>query len=82
MLVGGVKDMFGLGKPRTKLGKWLDSRGIKQEWLIKKSRLGRNTITWACGDKDYFPSGKTIQKIIKALREVDPSVRADHFWDL
>lgn len=74
--------MFGLGKPRTKLGKWIDRRGIKQEWLIKKTGIGRNTITWACGDVGYMPSGKTMQKIIKALREVDPSVSASQFWDV
>ncbi len=73
---------MGLGKPRTKLGKWIDYRGIKQEWLIKRSGLGRNTITWACGDPEYIPSGTTMQKILKALREVDPSVRASDFWDL
>ncbi|MDP5276341.1 XRE family transcriptional regulator [Chengkuizengella axinellae] len=82
MLIGRVIKVFGLEKPRAPLGKWIDRRGIKQEWLIKKSKLGRNTITWACSDRDYMPSGKTMQKIIKALREVDPSVRADQFWDL
>jgi hypothetical protein len=74
--------MSGLGKPRTKIGKWIDKRGIKQEWLVKETGLGRNTITWACADPDYTPSGKTMQKIIKALRTVDPSVKADQFWDL
>ncbi|MFS1511330.1 XRE family transcriptional regulator [Chengkuizengella sp. SCS-71B] len=74
--------MFGLEKPRTPLGKWIDRRGIKQEWLINKTKLGRNTITWACGNGDYMPSGKSMQKIIKTLKEVDPSVRADQFWDL
>lgn len=77
--------MFGaplIGKPRTKLGKWLDKRGIKQEWLIKRSKLGRNTITWACGDLDYLPSGSTMQKIINALREIDPSVKTTDFWDI
>jgi len=73
--------MFGLGKPRTKLGKWLDNRGIKQEWLIKKG-VSKGTATSACSDKDYVPGGSTMQKILKALREVDSSVRADQFWDL
>lgn len=71
-----------VGKQRSLLGKWIDQRGIKQEWLVQNSGLGRNTITWACGDLSYMPSGRTMQKIIKALREVDPSVKADMFWDL
>lgn len=74
--------MFGLGKPRTSLGKWLDQRGIKQEWLVSKTKLGRTTISNACGDDNYIPSGSSMAKIIKALREVDSSVRADQFWDL
>lgn len=74
--------MFGLGKNRTKLGEWLDSRGIKQDWLASKGKIGRTTISNACGNKDYTPSGTTMGKIIKVIREVDPSVRADQFWDL
>lgn len=73
---------MGLGKPRSKLGKWLDSRGIKQEWLVSKSDVGRTTISNACGDSEYTPSGTSIKKILKALREVDASVRADQFWDM
>lgn len=74
--------MFGLGKDRTILGKWLDNKGIKQEWLILKSGLNKNTVRLVCNDTEHIPSGKTMQKIIKALREVDPSVRADEFWNL
>ncbi|MDP5276351.1 helix-turn-helix domain-containing protein [Chengkuizengella axinellae] len=74
--------MFGLGKTRTKLGKWIDKRGIKQEWLVNKTKLSRNTISWVCSDTNYTPGLRSVQKITKALREVDPSVRADQFWDL
>lgn len=74
--------MSGLGKPRTKLGEWIDQRGIKQEWLIKKSGVNRTSISSACGDHNYIPSLPTIQKIIKALREIDASVKADQFWNL
>lgn len=73
---------MGLGKDRTKLGIWMDRRGIKQEWLVKKSGLNRNTVRLACNEEEHIPSGSTMMKIIKALREVDPSVRADQFWDL
>ncbi|MGF7046413.1 DNA-binding XRE family transcriptional regulator [Paenibacillus sp. DS2015] len=73
---------LGLNKPRSKLGKWLDRRGIKQDWLIKTSEVNKQTISSVCNDGGYIPSGNTMQKIIKALREVDPSVKADQFWDL
>lgn len=73
---------MGLGKERTKLGKWLDKRGIKQEWLVQQTGLNRNTIRLTCNERGNIPSGTTMMKIIKALREVDSSVRADQFWDL
>lgn len=73
---------YGLNKPRSKLGKWIDRRGIKQEWLIKESGVNKRTVSDVCNEEDYMPSGKTMQKIIKALRVVDPSVKASQFWDL
>ncbi|MGE0992074.1 transcriptional regulator, partial [Bacillus sp. GMa5/2] len=37
--------MFGLGKKRSKFGKWLDRQGIKQIELEKKSKLSTGTIS-------------------------------------
>lgn len=74
--------MFGIGKSRTKLGKWLDKYGISQEWLATKTKIGRNTISKVCSDKDYQPRVGTIKKILKAIREVDPNAKADDFFDL
>ncbi|TDK58126.1 XRE family transcriptional regulator [Bacillus salipaludis] len=74
---------FGLGKKRSKLGRWLDNRGISQTWLAEKAGVNRNTINeLAAGDTDRSPTTRTISKIIKALREVDPSVKADDFFDM
>jgi predicted transcriptional regulator len=76
--------MFGLfgGKPRSQFGKWLDARGISQEWVSTKTKISRNTISKIAADKDYSPSLATIKKIIKALREIDPNVRSDDFFDM
>ncbi|PCH30143.1 helix-turn-helix transcriptional regulator [Campylobacter sp. 1] len=76
--------MFGLfaGKPRTKLGKWLDARGITQEWLVRKTKIHRGTISKIASDKDYSPTLPTIKKLMKAIREVDPSAKADDFFDM
>jgi transcriptional regulator with XRE-family HTH domain len=74
--------MFGLGKPRTKLGRWVDSRGIKQEELAKKAGINRDSVSSACSKANYIPSPTVMKKILKALREVDSSVKADQFWDL
>ncbi|MBT2714711.1 helix-turn-helix transcriptional regulator [Bacillus sp. ISL-57] len=68
------------GKPRSKLGEWLDSRGISQEWLSVKTKISRNTISKLASDKDYSPTLTTIKKIMNALREVDPTLRSDDFF--
>jgi DNA-binding XRE family transcriptional regulator len=76
--------MFGMffGKPRSKLGRWLDSRGISQEWLASKTDISRNTISKITSDKYYSPRLTTIQKIMKAIREVDASAKTEDFFDI
>lgn len=74
--------MFGLGKRRTKLGKWMDQRGITQEWLKKESGLNKNTISDLTNDLQRLPSQRTMKKILQALRKVDPNIKADDFWNM
>jgi predicted transcriptional regulator len=76
--------MFGLfeGKPRTKIGKWLDNRGITQEWLVRKTKISRTTISKIASDKDYSPTLPTIKKIMKVIKEVDPKAKSDDFFDI
>lgn len=74
--------MFWIGKSRTKLGKWLDKYGVTQEWLVKKTKLGRNTISKLCSDKEYQPRMSTVKKILKAIREIDPNAKSDDFFDM
>jgi predicted transcriptional regulator len=74
---------FGLGKKRSKLGKWLDNRGISQSWLANKAGVSRNTINdLTAGDIDRAPTTRTISKIVKALKEIDPSAKPDDFFDI
>jgi len=76
--------MFGLfgGKPRSKVGRWLDNRGITQEWLSTKTKISRNTISKIASDKDYSPTLATIKKIMKAIKEVDPNAKSEDFFDM
>ena len=74
--------MFGIGKKRTKFGKWIDSKGIKQQWVSQKSGVSRGTISQLAIDDERVPTYRNCQKIIKALKEIDPSVNASKFWDL
>lgn len=74
--------MFGLGKPRTKFGKWLDNHGIKQEWVVKKTGLTKVTVSELATKKDRIPTGRTIKKIMAAIRTIDPNAKAEDFWDM
>lgn len=75
--------MFGLGKTRSKLGKWLDKRGVSQQWLSKTAGVSRTVVSDLCnGKKDYNPNTSTIKKLLSALRRIDPNVKADDFFDM
>ncbi|RDW15944.1 helix-turn-helix transcriptional regulator [Oceanobacillus chungangensis] len=74
--------MFGVGKKRSNLGKWLDRNGYSQEDLVNASGVSRNTISKACTDPDYEPSTKVMKKILKAVRKIDPNISMDDFWDI
>ncbi len=74
--------MFGLGKKRSKLGKWLDKRGITQQWLCKEAGINKDTATRAASSDEYSPNLKTANKIIKALKKIDPNVKQDDFWSV
>ncbi|MDT3766182.1 helix-turn-helix transcriptional regulator [Priestia filamentosa] len=67
-------------KKRGKLGRWLDKKGLKQEWLVKETNLARTTISEICtGKRD--PSTTTVKKLMKALRKVDKNAKVDDFFD-
>lgn len=59
--------MFGLGKKRTKLGEWLDKRGVTQSWLAKQSKISENTISDLTSKNDRIPSGRTMKKNIRCF---------------
>jgi predicted transcriptional regulator len=69
-------------KTRSKIGKFLDKRGISQEWLVKHSGVSRNTISRLCSDADYDPTLSTIRQVMKALRKIDRSVKIDDFFNI
>lgn len=74
--------MWGIGKKRSKVGKFIDKHGYTQEQLKDVSKVNRNTISKICSDPDYVPSGSTMKKIIKALRELDTTVKSDDFFNI
>lgn len=75
--------MFGLGKPRSKFGKFLDKNGITQQDLVKKSKVNKATISRICQGDAFQPSMKNASKLIKALRELTgKNVDHDDFWSM
>lgn len=70
---------FGLGKSRTKFGRWLDREGITQIEIERRSKLGRATISRLCNDEDYRPKFETVQKVRKALSQLGKDVPDDYF---
>lgn len=73
--------MYGLGKSRSKLGKFLDKNKLSQTWLENETKLTRNTITHMCsGDYQKGFSIQSKQKVISALRKYGYDVMASDFW--
>lgn len=72
--------MLGIRKKRTPLGEWLDKMGILQEWIVKETKLNKFTISKLANRTDLMPSGRTMKKILQALRKIDPNIKQDDFW--
>jgi predicted transcriptional regulator len=73
-----VKQM-GLGKQRSKFGRWLDKRGIKQEYIVEQTKIGRNTISDICSGK-RDPNSSTIKKIMAAVKKIDNKAKVDDLF--
>lgn len=74
--------LLGSRKKRSKLGKFLDKHKIDQEWLVRQSGLGRNTVGDLANRNDRSPTTRTIQKIMKVVRKIDPNAKAEDFFDI
>lgn len=72
---------FGLGRPRSKFGVWLDRQEILQQELAKECKVSHATISRLCTDKNARPNYSTASKIIKTLRKYNYEVSAEDFWD-
>jgi transcriptional regulator with XRE-family HTH domain len=73
---------FGLGKSRTKFGRWLDKEKVTQIEIEEKTGLSRGTVSRLCNDKDYIPKISTWIKIQRALKSFGYNVNRDDFFDM
>lgn len=75
--------MFGLGKPRSKFGRFLDQHDISQQELVEESKVNKTTISRLCQGDAFSPSMKNAQKIIKALRKMtNKDIDYDDFFTM
>lgn len=73
---------FGLGKSRTKFGKFVDRKGLTQIDLEEKAGLSRRTISRLCNDKEYRPKYETVTKVKKALRKIGVEPPDDSYFGM
>jgi hypothetical protein len=73
---------FGIGKRRSKFGRWIDSKGITQEEIRKRTKLGNGTLTSLCNDANYVPRISTWVKVQRALKSMGYDVDRDKFFDV
>ncbi|MDQ0975896.1 DNA-binding XRE family transcriptional regulator [Neobacillus niacini] len=74
--------LFGLGKQRSKFGKWVDKKGLTQQEIAEESKVGRTTVSNMCSDPEYSPRIETWVKIQKALKNMGYNVNRDDFFDI
>jgi transcriptional regulator with XRE-family HTH domain len=74
--------MWGIGKQRSKLGKWMDKKGLDQQDLAKAAKVSKNTVSKACNENDYIPRQDVMKKILAALRKIDSNAKMSDFWDM
>jgi predicted transcriptional regulator len=73
---------FGLGKPRSKFGKWIDSKGIEQKEVADRANVSEMTLTRMCSDKEHNPRISTWVKVQRALKSMGYDVDRDKFFDV
>jgi predicted transcriptional regulator len=74
--------LFGLGKPRSRFGKFLDRKGIEQKEVAEKAKVSEMTITRLCNEKDHNPRISTWVKVQRALKSMGYEVDRDDFFDV
>ncbi|MBY3623756.1 transcriptional regulator [Acinetobacter sp. CUI P1] len=73
--------MFGLGKSRSKFGRFLDKHGISQEEVRKVSKRNKDTITKACTEDDPKLREITKKSLTAAAKKISgKNVRNEDFW--
>lgn len=74
--------MFGLGKPRSKVGRHLDRYGYTQEEFRKAAQINKDTASKLCRDESYVPGSVIMRKVMTFIRVDEPGARAEDYFDI
>lgn len=72
--------MYGLNKPRTKLGVFLDRNKLTQEKVRSYAGINRDVMAALCSDTSHSPQEKTVVRVVGALRTLGYDVEIHDFW--
>jgi len=72
--------MYGLGKKRSKLGAYIDKKGITQTELVKASGVTKNAVTRACSGEEIRDISKI--NIVNGLNKLTgEKKKISDFWN-
>jgi hypothetical protein len=74
--------MFGTGKPRSPLGKWVDKHLGSQKKLMDICKVDKNTATSLCSPNGRKPNQSTRGRVILGLNRAGFEVSEEIFWDI
>jgi transcriptional regulator with XRE-family HTH domain len=78
-----VFSWFGLGKGRSRFGRFLDKNDITQQEVVDKSGVSRGTISRICQDDLNVPKLQNAKKILKAIKDITgKDMDYDDFWTM
>lgn len=68
---------LGLGKERTRLGRFLDQNRLTQEAI---RTVSMDTMTRICSDPNYKPTQMTMRRVVHGLIKLGYDVTESDFW--
>jgi hypothetical protein len=66
---------------KTKLGLWLELKGLEEDWLLQKTGLPLSITKRVLYDQSFKPSGSLIRKIYSVVKNKDSTVKLSDFWN-
>ncbi|MGN4669802.1 XRE family transcriptional regulator [Bacillus cereus group sp. MYBK234-1] len=68
-------------KKKTTFGRFLYKHKIEEEWLVKKTGIGKKIIDDLISNPNKYPSRNNKRKILKALYKFNPLIKSNDFWN-